>query len=122
MTGTISKTSGFTTGTINNYTVSQQNSTLSKAGTASNVTVQKNDTNLNSAREVRETLMLRNRIENHIRKGKMTNISKNDKTGDIVVKFFDFEGNKIFQVPPEQYLKIKELSVETLGFLVDILI
>ena len=122
MNGTISKTSGFITGTINNYNTPRQNSTPSKARTVSDVTVQKNDANLNSAKEIRETLALLNRNENFIRTGKMTNISKNDKTGDVVVKFFDFEGNKIFQEPPEQYLKIKELSIETLGSLVDILI
>lgn len=33
----------------------------------------------------------------------------NKKTGDSVVKFMDAKGNVVAQVPPEQYLKMKEL-------------
>lgn len=124
MESTVSKTSASTAAALSYYSAAQQNNTAAKNTytSAANASVSNNDTSLKSAKEVRENLILLNTQNNTNRTVKLTNISKNEKTGDVVVKFFDMEGNKVNQYPPEQYLKTKELNLVTRGSVVDILV
>lgn len=124
MNSVVTNTSASTATALNYYGAAQQNIAASKNTSTStaNASLNKNDTSLKSAKEVKENLALLNTKANTARAVKLTNISKNEKTGDVVVKYFDMEGNKVNQYPPEQYLKSKELNLVTRGSVVDILV
>jgi uncharacterized FlaG/YvyC family protein len=124
MNSVVTNTSASTATALTYYGAAQQNNSSAKTAStaAAKKPVTKTDTPLKSSKDVKENLVLLNTRNDTNRTVKQTNISKNEKTGDVVVKFFDLEGNKVNQYPPEQYLKTKELNSVIRGSVVDILV
>jgi hypothetical protein len=124
MNSVVTNTSASTATASTYYGAAQQNNTAAKNtfSATAKTSVTKTDTPLKSTKEVKDNLVLLNTRNDKNRTVKLTNISKNEKTGDVVVKFFDMQGNKVTQYPPEQYLKTKELNLVRRGSVVDILV
>jgi len=68
-----------------------------------------NEAKITENTEKKETQPSQTEVISAIKETKRADISKNNITGDRVVKYFDLEGNKVTQIPPEQYMKSKEI-------------
>jgi len=93
---------------ISNNTLGNASSTAASTDSSSLIK-ELNEAKITENTAKKDTQPSQTEVISAIRETKRADISKNDITGDRVVKYFDLEGNKVTQIPPEQYMKSKEI-------------